>query len=201
MTEEKDAMPKDLSITALLGKRNQGDREAEAQLIELMYKELHRLAHHCMQRERPGHILQTTALINEAYLRMAKNEKAGFNDRQHFLAVAAKTMRRVLVDIARKRDSTKRGGRMTTISLEDAFVYTDEQSWQVAAIDEALKRLEKLDPRQSQIVEFRLFAGLTVEETAELMSLSLTTIKNEYRLAKIWLYDQLSKSLVKAGVQ
>lgn len=199
MTGTRYGMPKDISITALLGKRNQGDREAEAQLIEAMYKELHRLAHCYMQGERPGHLLQTTALVNEAYIRMAADWKTDFKNRQHFLAVAANTMRRVLVDIARKRDCAKRGGRVMTISLEDAVVYTDEQSWQVAAIDEALTRLEQLDSRQSQIVEFRLFAGLTIEETAKLMSLSETTVKNEYRLAKIWLYDQLSKALGMAG--
>ncbi len=201
MTDTRYGMPQDISITALLGKRNQGDREAESQLVELMYKELRRLAHCYMRKESPGHILQTTALVNEAYLRFAQDRKTKFKNKGHFLAIAANTMRRVLVEIARKRDSIKRGGRVQTISLEDAFVYTDEQSWQVAAIDEALRRLEKLAPRQCQIVEFRLFAGLTVEETAELMGISVSTVKSEYRVAKIWLYDQLSKSLEKAGGQ
>src|SRR5215469_11077235 len=128
MTGTRYAMPKDISIAALLGKRNQGDREAEAQLVEAMYKELHRLAHCYMRGERPGHILQTTALVNEAYIRIAEGQKVNFKNRQHFVAIAANTMRRVLVDIARKRDSIKHGGRVKTISLEDAFVYTDEQS-------------------------------------------------------------------------
>lgn len=194
-------MPGDISTAALLGERNKGNKEAEAQLIERMYKELHRLAHHYMRRERPGHLLQTTALVNEAYLRLANDSKLVFQSRTHFLAVSANTMRRVLVDFARKRNSEKRGGRVQTISLEDAFAFTDEQSWQVVAIDEALSRLEQWDPQQAQIVELRLFAGLTIEETSKIMGVSTTTVKDEYQLAKAWLYCELSKGLKTAGAQ
>lgn len=200
MTNTRNTMPTNTSTTALLGERNKGNKEAEAQLIERMYKELHRLAHHYMRKERPGHLLQTTALVHEAYIRLANDKKTVFQNRTHFLAVAANTMRHVLVDFARKRNCIKRDGGIQ-ISLEDAFAFSDEQSWQVVAIDEALTRLEQWDPRQAQIVELRLFAGLTIEETSKVLDVSTTTVKDEYQHAKAWLYCELSKGFETAGGQ
>ena len=148
-----------------------------------------------MKRERPGHSLQTSALVNEAYLRLMGEHGVDWKNRAHFFGVSAQIMRRVLVDHARNRDAQKRGGDVQKISLENAFVYSDEQSWQVVAVHEALNKLTEWDARQAHIVELRFFGGLSVEETAEALDLSPTTVKREFQLAKAWLYGELSKNI------
>lgn len=183
------------AITILLGQLREGNKEAEAELIPLVYNELHRLARHYMRGERQGHTLQTSALVNEAYMRIIGEHNIDWKNRAHFFGVSAQIMRRILVDHARNRDAQKRGGAVQKISLENAFVYSDEQSWQVVAVHEALNRLSEWDPRQCRIVELRFFAGLNVEETAEVLALSPTTVKREFQHAKAWLYGELSKNL------
>jgi RNA polymerase sigma factor (TIGR02999 family) len=185
------------SITVLLGRMKAGNKEAEAELIPLVYDELHRLARHYMRGEREGHTLQTSALVNEAYMRIMGEHRIDWKNRAHFFGVSAQIMRRILVDHARSRDAKKRGGAAQKISLENAFVYSDEQSWQVVAVHEALTKLFQWDPRQCRIVELRFFAGLNVEETAEVLALSPTTVKREFQHAKAWLYGELSKHVSK----
>lgn len=186
-----------LPITVLLTQLRKGDKDAEAQLIPLVYNELHRLARYYMRGERQGHTLQTSALVNEAYLRLMGEHGVDWKNRAHFFGVSAQIMRRILVDHARTRDAQKRGGDAEKISLENAFVYSDEQSWQVVAVHEALNRLAEWDPRQAQIVELRFFGGLNVEETAEAINSSPTTVKRDFQHAKAWLYGELSKSIGK----
>ncbi|MBZ5524070.1 MAG: sigma-70 family RNA polymerase sigma factor [Acidobacteriia bacterium] len=180
-------------ITALLAQLRDGSKEAEAQLIPMVYKELHRLARHYMRGERGDHTLQTSALVNEAYMRLVGEHGIDWKNRAHFFGVSAQIMRRILVDHARTRDAQKRGAGARKISLENAFVYTDEQSWQVVALHEALNKLARWDERQCRIVELRFFTGLSVEETAEALSLSPTTVKREFQLAKAWLYGELNQ--------
>ena len=182
-------------ITVLLTELRKGNKAAEAELIPLVYNELHRLARHYMRGEREGHTLQTSALVNEAYLRLMGDHGVDWKNRAHFFGVSAQIMRRVLVDHTRNRDAQKRGGNVQKISLENAFVYSDEQSWQVVAVHEALNKLAEWDARQAQIVELRFFGGLSVEETAEALDFSPTTVKREFQLAKAWLYGELSKNI------
>lgn len=191
----------DSPITALLEGLKKGNKEAEAELIPLVYKELHRLARRYMQGERPGHTLQTSALVNEAYLRLVGEHGIDWKNRAHFFGVSAQIMRRILVDHARRRDAQKRGGPAQKISLENAFVYSEGQSWQVVALNEALKKLAQWDERQCRIVEFRFFGGLDVEETAEVLGISPTTVKREFQHAKAWLYGELSKHADKVDKQ
>jgi RNA polymerase sigma factor (TIGR02999 family) len=185
-------------ITALLAELKKGNKQAEEQLIPLVYKELHRLSRHYMRGEKQGHTLQPSALVNEVYMRLAGEHGVDWKNRAHFFGTAANIMRRILVDHARARDAGKRGGEAEKISLENAFVYTDAQSWQVVAVHEALTRLEEWDQRQCRIVEMRFFAGLNVEETAEALGLSPTTVKREFQMAKAWLYGVLSKDFDQA---
>jgi RNA polymerase sigma factor (TIGR02999 family) len=182
-------------VTGLLGQLRTGDKAAESKLIPMVYAELHRLAHYYMRGERDSHLLQTSALVNEAYMRLVGQQGFDWKNRAHFFGVAAQVMRRVLVDYARKRNAEKRGGEVEKISLENAFVYSDEQSWQVVAVHEALDRLAQFDQRQCRIIEMRFFAGLSVEEAAEALSLSTATVKREFQLAKAWLHGELNKRL------
>lgn len=191
----------DSPITSLLARLKDGNKEAEAELVPLVYKELHRLARRYMRGERPGHTLQTSALVNEAYIRLIGEHGIDWKNRAHFFGVCAQIMRRILVDHARSRDARKRGGPAQKISLENAFVYTPEQSWQVVALHEALSKLAEWDERQARIVELKFFAGLDLEEVAEVMGISPTTVKRELQHAKAWLYGELSKSLEKEGSQ
>ena len=188
-------------ITALLAELKRGNKQAEEQLIPLVYKELHRLSRHYMRGEREGHTLQTSALVNEAYMRLAGEHNVDWKNRAHFFGTAANIMRRILVDHARTRDAQKRGGEAEKVSLENAFVYTDAQSWQVVAVHEALNKLQQFDERQCRIVELRFFAGLNVEETAEAMSISPTTVKREFQMAKAWLYGELAKQMGGANIR
>jgi RNA polymerase sigma factor (TIGR02999 family) len=179
-------------VTQLLKDWSGGDEGALGKLIPLVQPELHRLAHHYMSRERAGHTLQTTALLNEAYLQLVDDPKRNWQNRTHFMAAAAQLMRRIIVDYARERRSLKRGGGALKVSLDEAALVTEKQSEELLALDEALERLGVQDPRKSQIVELRYFGGLTVEETAEFLKLSHRTVKREWRMAKAWLYRALS---------
>jgi RNA polymerase sigma factor (TIGR02999 family) len=185
--------PSRQEVTQLLGDWSRGDTGALERLIPLVQPELHRLAHHYMSRERAGHTLQTTALINEAYLRLVDNSKPLWQNRNHFVAAAAQLMRRIMVDHARERLSLKRGGGAVRVTLDETAWVTDTRSEELLALDEALESLAELDPRKSQIVELRYFGGLTAEETAEFLNLSLRTVEREWNMAKAWLYRALSE--------
>ena len=185
--------PSRQAVTQLLGDWSRGDRDALERLIPLVEPELHRLAHHYMSRERAGHTLQTTALINEAYLRLVDNSKPPWQNRNHFVAAAAQLMRRIMVDHARERLSLKRGGGAVRVTLDETAWVTDARSEELLALDEALANLAALDPRKSQIVELRYFGGLTAEETAAFLNLSLRTVEREWNMAKAWLYRALSE--------
>jgi RNA polymerase sigma-70 factor (ECF subfamily) len=179
-------------VTQLLGDWRGGDEGALKKLIPLVQPELHRLAHHYMSRERGGHTLQTTALLDEAYLRLVDNTKPHWQNRSHFVAAAAQLMRRIMVDHARERHSLKRGGGALKVSLDEAALVTETRSEELLALDEALERLAAQDPRKSQIVELRYFGGLTIRETGEFLKLSLRTVEREWNMAKAWLCRALS---------
>jgi len=178
-------------VTALLGKLTAGDAGAAAEVIPLIYEDLRRLASHYMARERPGHTLQTTALVHEAYLRLVDQRQATWRNRAHFYGAAAQVMRRILVDHARARSAEKRGGDAPHLSLEEALTFSDDQSEELVRLDEALGRLAKLDDRQSRVVELRFFAGLSVEEAAEAMGISPKTVKRDWSVARAWLHREL----------
>ena len=180
-------------LTQLLNAWSEGDRAALDKLTPLVYEELRRLAHLYMNRERKGHTLQTTALVNEAYLRLFNRENLHWQNRAHFFAIAAQLMRCILVDHARAHASQKRGGKAQQISLDEAAVISRERASEVIALDEALQGLAAIDLQQSRIVELRFFGGLSVDETAEVLSLSPATIKREMRSAKLWLLREVNK--------
>jgi len=181
-------------VTQLLIDWGAGDQAAFDRLVPLVYEELRRLAHHYMAREHVGHTLQTTALVNEAYLRMVDQNRVRWQNRAHFFGIAAQMMRRILVDYARKRRYAKRGGELIRVSLAEAAGLTEERAADVAALDEAMKSLEVIDPQQSRVVELRFFGGLTIEETAEVLKLSRDMVNREWVTAKAWLYQEMSKS-------
>ena len=180
-------------ITQLLLAWNAGDEDALAQLMPLVQNELHRLAHRYMAGERPGHQLQTTALVNEAYLRLVDSSRVRWQGRAHFFAVSAQLMRRILVDAARARAKLKRGGDVIQVSLDEAAVIPTEPGADLIALDEALTTLAAFDERKSQVVELRFFGGLTVEETAEVLRVSSATVMRDWELAKVWLLRELEK--------
>ncbi len=184
--------PPPREITQLLLEWRKGDRTALDKLMPLVYEELRRLGRHYMAAERPGHTLQTTALINEAYLRLIDHKDMPWQNRAHFFAVAAQAMRRILVDHARTRDAAKRGGGAPKASLEDAAVVA-ERPVELIALDEALSDLATIDPRKSQVVELRYFGGLSVEETAEVLGVSPVTVMRDWRTAKPWLLRAISQ--------
>ena len=167
-------------------------RRALDKLIPLVQPELHRLAHHYMSRERTGHTLQTTALLNEAYLQLVDDSTRNWQNRTHFMAAAAQLMRRIMVDHARERCSLKRGGGALRVTLDDAALVTEKRSEELLALDEALERLTAQDPRKSRIVELRYFGGLTEKEIAAFLKLSDRTVRREWRMARTWLYRALS---------
>lgn len=179
-------------ITQLLTRWSSGDNAALDELIPLIYPELRRLARAYMGRENAAHTLQTSALINEAYLRLANQQSIEWQNRTHFFAVAAQVMRHILVDHARRYRSDKRGGGAEHIQLDDVAVVCDERAAELIALDDALNRLAGIDARKSQIVELRFFGGLTVEETAEVMNLAPITIMREWRAVKAWLGREIS---------
>lgn len=179
-------------VTQLLIDWSSGDQAAFDKLVPLVYGELRRLAHHYMSREHVGHTLQTTALVNEAYLRLVDQKRMRWQNRAHFFAIAAQMMRRILVDYARKRRYAKRGGELIKVSLTEAAGLTEERVADVIALHEALKSLAEIDPQQSSVVELRFFGGLTIEETAEVLGLSRDMVNREWTTAKAWLYLEMS---------
>jgi len=181
-------------ITRLLQAWSEGEQGALDQLVPLVYDELHQLAHHYMARERPGHTLQTTALLNEAYLRLVDSTKPSWQSRAHFFAVSAQVMRRILVDWARSRQAVKRGGEARPLELEEALVVADAPGADLVVLDDALKALAALDPRKSAVVELRFFGGLSVEETAEVLKVSPETVMRDWKFAKSWLRRELQRS-------
>src|ERR1700751_4414197 len=186
-------MPGDLGtddISTLLRAWCEGDQSALERLTPAVYEELRRLAHHYMKGERPGHSLQTTALVNEAYMRLVDFTRMHWQDRAHFFAVSARVMRRILVDHAR-RQNTKRGADVPHVSLEEIAVAGGDRTADLVALDDALNALARLDGRKVQIIEMRFFGGLSVEETAEVLKASPATVRRDWSIAKLWLYREL----------
>lgn len=179
-------------VTQLLIKWSNGDKAALDKLMPLIHEELRRLAHQYMSRERSGHTLQTSALVNEAYIRLVNRKGVQWQNRAHFFAIAANSMRSILVDHARSHAYAKRGGGAHKITLDDELLGSQQRAAEVVALDDVLTQLADIDPQQSRIVELRFFGGLTIEETAEVVQLSPATIKREWNIAKAWLYHQLS---------
>jgi len=183
----------ELDVTSLLKRHSDGDPDALSKLIPLIYHELHRVASSYLRRERPDHTLQSTALVHEAYLRLINQKEVNWNNRNHFFAVAAQLMRRILVDHARKHIASKRGSSLTKVSLEEAAILHKEHPRELIALDELLSRLAVMDPQGSRIVELRFFAGLSLEETAVLMELSTAKVRREWSIAKTWLKRELRR--------
>lgn len=179
------------NLTALLQDWREGDKAALDRLTPLVYDELRRIAHRYVQRERDGHTLQTTALVNEAYLRLAGQQKVDWQNRAHFFAVTAQVMRHILIDHARRRHFVKHGGELRQVSIEAAAVMSEQRAAELIALDEALDELAKLDRRKSHVVELRYFGGLSLEETAEVLEISLMTVRRDWRAAKAWLYKKV----------
>lgn len=179
-------------ITALLLAWSHGESSALDQLIPLVHDELHRIAKRYMRRERPGQTMQTTALVDEAYLRLIDSSRVHWQNRAHFFAIAAQLMRRILVDFARRRHNLKGGGAATKVSFDEALVVSREAGAEMIAVDDALNTLASLDARQSQVVELRFFGGLSINETAEVLKVSEGTVRRDWSLAKAWLYRELS---------
>jgi RNA polymerase sigma factor (TIGR02999 family) len=181
-------------ITRLLHEMAKGDRMAEEQLIPLVYNQLHHLAAALMRDEPPDHILQTTALVHEAYLRLVGGAAVDWSDRAHFFAGAATVMRRILVDHARSRRSEKRGGEIPRVNLDEVKLGSEESWDQILAVHEALSRFAAVDQRASKVVELRFFAGLGLEEVAQLLSVSTRTVKRDWEAAQAWLYAEMAGS-------
>jgi len=184
---------KSTDVTILLQAWGRGDRAALDRLTERLYDELRRMAKRFMQKERSGHTLQTTAVLNEAYLQLVDNTKPVWQGRTHFIAAAAQIMRHIMVDHARKHQSLKRGGGALKVTLDEGALVTETRAQELLDLDEALEKLAAQDARKSQIVELRYFGGLTVEETAEFLKLSLRTVEREWTAAKAWLYRELNQ--------
>ena len=184
--------PSSKQITQLLVAWGDGDQSALEELTPLVYEELRRLAHHYMGRERPGHTLQTTALVNEAYIRLIDWKNVHWQNRAHFFAVSAQLMRRILVDFARSRGYAKRGGGALAVTLDEATLLSSEKGTDIVALDEALLSLTELDERQSRVVELRFFGGLSIEETAEVLKISPGTVRRDWSLARAWLHRELT---------
>ena len=182
-------------VTALLTQLSKGDKSVIERLMPLVYDELHRRAAGYMRKERANHTLQPTALVHEAYLKLVQQRESNWKNRAHFLAVAAQLMRRILIDHARARLSAKRGGELEIVSLEEASQFRTDTPAGLLSVDDALTKLEKLDPRQGHIVEMRFYGGLTVDETAEVLSISSRTVEREWTLARAWLYAQLKDQM------
>lgn len=178
-------------VTALLHQWRQGDQTALDRLIPMVYGELRRLAHMYMAHEKPDHTLRTTALVNEAYLRLAGLKRMQWQDRVHFFAVSATVMRRVLVEFARSRRSRKRGGDVREVELDEAAIAPIKPDADLVALDDALTALAAIDPREAKVVELRFFGGLTVDETAEVLGISDKTVMREWEMARVWLLHEV----------
>jgi RNA polymerase sigma factor (TIGR02999 family) len=192
-----DASPSD--VTKLLRQWSQGDQEALNQLVPLMYAELRQLAHHRLRGERAHASLNTTGLVHDAYLKLVDVRQAQFRDRAHFLSMASRVMRRLLIDQARARRAAKRGDGADVVEFDEALLVSEPQAEMLSHLDEALTRLEALDPRQGQIVEHRYFGGLSLEETAQVLDVSLATVKRELRFAHAWLAAELGSGAAGSG--
>ena len=190
----QDATPPSPQVTQLLVAWGKGDELARDQLMSLVYEELHRLAHRYMKRESPGHTLQTSALVNEAFVRLVDFKNVRWQNRAHFFGISAQMMRRILVDYARKRNYAKRGGGAQQISLDEGLTVSQGRSAEVVHVHEALEQLAEFDPRKSQIVELRFFGGLSIEETAEVLGVSPGTVMRDWTLAKAWLRREISSA-------
>ena len=181
-------------VTQLLRQWANGDKDALEQLTPLVYDVLHTLAHRYIRRERPGHTLQTTALLNEAYVRLVEQNDVDWQNRAHFFGVAAQVMRHILVDYARQHMSAKRGGEVQKFQLQEDLVISRERAVELIALDEAMHALTKIYPRRSRVVELRYFGGLNNKEASELLNVSEATIERDWRFAKAWLYRELQPS-------
>ena len=186
-------LPSSHEVTSLLKAWSSGDEQALERLTPLVYRQLHQVARRYMAGERSGHTLQTTALVNEVYLRLVDCGRVNWQDRAHFFAMSAQLMRRILIDFARSRDYLKRGGAIPHISLEEAPSVCEEPDVNLVALDDALKALAAVDERKSKVVELKFFGGLNVEETAEVLRVSSDTVMRDWKLAKIWLWRELSR--------
>jgi RNA polymerase sigma-70 factor (ECF subfamily) len=191
ITSVGDMTAEDGDITGMLAAARGGDAEAAQRLAGLVYEELRRRAESLMKRESPGHTVQATMLIHDAYLKLIQQDRVGWNDRNHFFAVAAQTMRRLLVDHARGRQRDKRGGGQVKVSLEEGLGLSSGADGDVLAVDRALARLEALDPQQARIVELRFFGGLTVEEVAQQLGMSKRSVEAEWTMVAAWLRREL----------
>ena len=180
-------------VTELLVRFREGDREAEAQLIPLVYVELRRLASRCLHRERGDHTLQPTALVHEVFLRLTKNDQPPWQDRAHFFGVAARLMRQILVDYARRHRSRKRGGEFEKLTLDAVLAFTPEKSTELIMLDQALERLSKFDERQARIVEMKFFGGLSMEEIAGVLDISAKTANRDWTIARAWLHQEITR--------
>jgi len=178
-------------VSQLLRAWGEGDQTALEKLMPLVYEDLRRMARRHMGRQGPGHTLQTTALIHEAYLRLVDQKEARWQNRTHFFAVAARAMRQILVDYARARHAAKRGGEAVVVSLDEAAVASDERAAELLALDDALESLAAIDRRKCQVVELRYFGGLSVEETAEVLKVSPETVARDWRMARAWLRQEI----------
>ena len=182
-------------VSELLVRWRGGDQEALQALLPLVYDELRRLAHHHLKAERDGHTLQSTALVHEAYLRLVDHEPLRLDNRAHFFAVASHLMRQILVDYARKRRAAKRGGDDLTLTLDEAIALPRKRELDLVALDDALNKLAAMDARQSRIVEMRFFGGLSIEEMADALDISSATVERHWRIARVWLFQELSDGL------
>ena len=192
MTQLFVAADSSQQITALLKAWSGGDERARDQLFPAVYEELRRMARRYMRRESPGHTLQTTALVNEAYLRLVDATSVSWQDRAHFFAVSAQIMRRILVDAARARAAAKRGGAAPRVRLDEVPDVSTEPASELVAIDEALNSLSRIDPRKAQVIELRFFGGLSVEETSEVLKISAQSVMRDWKLAKAWMLRELN---------
>lgn len=186
------ATPSTHEVTGLIKAWGRGDDEALRKLTPLVYRELRRMAQRYMAEERPGHMLQTTALIHETYLRLVGVQKVRWQNRVHFLAMCAQLMRRILTDFARSRGYQKRSGKMARVSFDEALLVSPQKDADLAALDEAMRKLAVMDERKSRVVEMRFFGGLDVKETAEVLKVSPDTVMRDWKMAKVWLLRELS---------
>jgi RNA polymerase sigma factor (TIGR02999 family) len=180
-------------VTQLLLDWSNGNQEAIDRLMPLVYDELRRLARHYMKRERPGHTLQTSALINEAYLRLVEQQNVSWKSRAHFFGISARLMRQILVDHARAHNNAKRGGDQQKVPLDEVASLNQGRSYEIVALDDALQTLASIDPQQGRIVELRFFGGLTIEETAEILGISHATVEREWSMARAWLRREMKR--------
>ena len=191
---EKQQPSQPVPLTVLLNRMRSGDRQASDRAVEMVYTELHRIASGQLRRERPGHTLQTTALVHEAYLRLIGSESLEIQNRGHFFAVASKQMRRILVDHARARQAARRGGGAVQVDLDDIQLGTETQNIDILQLDQALRELERLEPRAARVVELRYFGGYTDKEVVDALGVALATVRRDWEFARSWLFDRMRGS-------